>query len=401
MQQRSIAVHQPSQHPALPPPGSGGAPQARPLRVRSLLWVKILVILAPAWFSVLYYGLIASDRYVSEATFVVRNSSRTSVVGGFSAFLKLMGVSSSQDDTFAVHDFITSRDAILKANQKLDLAAIYGKRGVDFISRYPNFYYGSSIDEFHKYIKSRISVVFNANTGISTLTVQAFTPEDAHLVSKVMLEMSEGVINRLNDRIREDSLRQAHVDVQQSEERLRKAQLALTEFRNKELQIDPARSSFLFMEMVARLVQEKVLVQAQASAVAASSPNSPQLAASERQVKALNDQILEERKRITDPTEGLAKQIARFEELMLEREFATRLLSAAILSLDNARADARRQQLYLERITGPYLADKSLQPQRIYEMVSITVLNLILLLIGWLVSTGVTEHAPKIDPKLK
>lgn len=401
MQQRSIAVQQASQQAALPPPGAGTRPEPPRQAARWRGWIKLAVFLAPAWLSVLYYGLFASDRYVSEATFVVRNSSRTSVVGGFSAFLKLVGISSSQDDTFAVHDFITSRDAISQSRGSIDLAAIYGKKGVDFIARYPNLLYGESLDEFHKYLRSRVSVVFNANTGISTLTVQAFTPEDAHKVAKVMLDLSEGVINKLNDRIREDTLRQAHVDVQQSEERLRKAQLALTEFRNRELQIDPGRSSFLFMEMVVRLVQEKVIAQTQAAAVAASSPNSPQLAAIERQVKALNEQIQEERKRIADPTEGLAKQIARFEELMLEREFATKLLSAAIVSLDNARAETRRQQLYLERITGPNVPDKAMQPQRIYETVSIIVLNLILLLIGWLVNTGVTEHAPKIDPKFK
>jgi capsular polysaccharide transport system permease protein len=377
--------------------GSGLSwPTALPPSDKMRRLLILIVALLPSIWAIGYYGIFASDRFVSEATFVVRSSNRASA-GGFAALLRMVGVSSSQDDTFAVHDFIASRDAISQLQGKINLDEVYGRDGVDSLSRYPNLFYGRSLDEFQRYLKSRILVTFNSNTGISTLQVQAFTPAEAQAIARLLLEFSEQVINRMNTRIHDDAVRFAQEEVKMVEDRLRKIQLAITDFCNREIQIDPNRSSVLVMELVAKLSDEVSRLTAQIAEVTASSPNSPQLLSMERRVEALRYQIGQERARITDSSDGLAQKIARFEELNLEREFAARALASAILSLDNARAEARRQQLYLERISGPGLPDRALMPQRLFEIISLIVANLVILLVGWLVMTGITEHAPKLD----
>ena len=50
---------------------------------------------------------------------------------------------------------------------------------------------------------------------------------------------------------------------------------------------------------------------------------------------------------------------------MLEREFADRALASALASLENARAESQRQQLYLERVVAPHAADYPSQPRRL------------------------------------
>ena len=63
-------------------------------------------------------------------------------------------------------------------------------------------------------------------------------------------------------------------------------------------------------------------------------------------------------------------------------------------TLQTLGLEARRKQLYLERIAAPQLPDKATEPERLFNITSIAALNLVLLLIGWLMKTGIAEHAP-------
>lgn len=364
---------------------------------RILSFLLFFVTISPTLLGLFYYGLIAADRYVSEAQFVVRSATRSNGAGGFAAFLQMVGISRSQDDTFAVHDFIGSRDAATQLMERLPLREIYGKADVDLLSVYPNIFYGNTFEQFHRYLRWRIEVVYNSNTGISTLKVQAFRPQDATQIADHLLQLSEQLINQMNVRIRQDSVRFADEEVKRAEQRTVAAQLAITEFRNREVTLDPTRSSIHVMELVARLSGELSNVNALIAEVTASSPSSPQLPGLLRRADAIREQIALERARIGNSSDGLAQKIARFEQLTLEREFSNRSLSAAITALDGARSEARRQQLYLERVAGPSKPDQGLEPQRFFLIATIFAVNLIALMIVWLFVAGLRTHAPVRD----
>jgi capsular polysaccharide transport system permease protein len=361
---------------------------------RALSVLVFLIALSPTFLGAIYYGLIATDRYVSEAQFVVRSATRSSGAGGFAAFLQMVGISKSQDDTFSVHDFIGSRDAVIQLAERLPLREMYGVAEADVLSRYPNIFYGRTLEQFHRYLKWRIEVIYNSNTGISTLKVQAFKPEDATQIADHLLRLSEQLINQMNVRIRQDSVRFADDEVKRAEQRTIAAQLAITDFRNREVTLDPTRSSIHVMELVARLSGELSNASALLAEVTASSPSSPQLPALQRRVQAIQEQIAIERARISNTSDGLAQKIAQFEQLTLEREFSNKALAAAITALDGARSEARRQQLYLERVAGPTKPDQALEPQRIFLVATILTVNLIALMIIWLFVAGIRMHAP-------
>ena len=374
------------------PSGLSAVASRVPKRMLSVF--LFVVALSPTLLGATYYGLIATDRYVSEAQFVVRSATRSSGAGGFAAFLQMVGISKSQDDTFSVHDFIGSRDAVIQLAERLPLREMYGVAEADVLSRYPNVFYGRTLEQFHRYLKWRIEVIYNSNTGISTLKVQAFKPEDATQIADHLLRLSEQLINQMNVRIREDSVRFADDEVKRAEQRTIAAQLAITDFRNREVTLDPTRSSIHVMELVARLSGELSTANALLAEVTASSPSSPQLPALQRRVQAIQEQIAIERARISNTSDGLAQKIAQFEQLTLEREFANKALAAAITALDGARSEARRQQLYLERVAGPTKPDQALEPERFFLITTILAVNLIALMIIWLFVAGIRMHAP-------
>ena len=73
--------------------------------------------------------LIATPRYVSEARFIVRasNQSQPSAIG---VALQGVGLSTAPSDAFAVHEYITSRDAVTDLGRRYDVGAILNPPGI-------------------------------------------------------------------------------------------------------------------------------------------------------------------------------------------------------------------------------------------------------------------------------
>jgi capsular polysaccharide transport system permease protein len=99
--------------PARRPSSSRGSSSFRGFTLgRWRIAARIVLVLLPTLLTAVYYGAIATDRYVSEARFVIRTASKpSSLAGGLGALLQLVGMSRSEDDAYAVRDFLLSRDA--------------------------------------------------------------------------------------------------------------------------------------------------------------------------------------------------------------------------------------------------------------------------------------------------
>lgn len=355
----------------------------------------LLVVAVPTALSALYFGLIASDRFVSESTFVVR-SAKSPLSGGLGGLLQIVGITRSQDDAYSVQEYLLSRDAVAALAQTLPLRDMFNRPGADFFARYPNPLYRSSDEELFQYYKSRVSVVHGATTGLTTLKVETFLADDSLKINQTLLGLGEALVNRMNERIRADAIRFAEAEVKRGEERLVETQVAITEFRNRELMLDPSKSSLIVAELIGRLSAELAAVTAQLREVEASSPSSPQIPGLQRRIAALDGQITLERQRVSTASDGLADKIAGYERLTLQREFAVKALASAVTSLEVARNEARRQQLYLERVVEPHIPDYAEQPRRLRTVILVFAGSLMLFFVGWLLLAGVREHSIKV-----
>lgn len=364
---------------------------------RRLHLLKQLLFVSPTLCALVYFGFLASDRYVSEAQFIIRTASRPVGTAGFGSFLQMAGFGRSQDDIFSVQSFLGSREATRLLAERLPIRSYYGESGGDPIASYPSFIYGPSLEELHKYLRWMITTVYSSNTGITTLRVQAFQPDHAMKIADTLLELSESAVNRMNVRIHEDALRVASREVARNEERLVAAQVAITRFRNAELTIDPGSSSVIVTELIARLSSELAQAQTQLREITESAPNGPLVAPMQRRIAALELQIQNERRKLSAEDGGIAGKIAAYERLVLEREFAKKSLEAAVQALDAANTEARRQQLYLERIAQPVAADYPLAPERLRMILTIAAANLLAFLVGWLFFSGVEERMAEIE----
>lgn len=359
-----------------------------PLWLRERVW---LILFLPTLLSAIYFFSLASDQYESEAKFVVRSAQRPDSLGGLS-FLVQLGLQRSQDDSFIVQDFMLSRDAVRELQQRLPLRTMFKTDALDIIAGYPSLLYGPREERFYKYFQTMVSVIHTDKTGISTLKVRAFSAENAKEIADSLLQLGEGLVNRLNERLLRDAVGRAESEVTEAQNRVIAGQAALTAFRNKELLIDPTRNAVALADLIAKLSTELATTRAQIAEAKMNSSTGPQLPILERKAIALDEQIASERTRVARSSDGLADRIATYDRLILEREFANKMLSTNEADLVRAKVEAAKQLLYLERVVEPNLADYSTQPRRWRSVLTMLVANLFFILIVWLIFTGIREH---------
>ncbi|PWR19556.1 capsule biosynthesis protein [Zavarzinia compransoris] len=356
------------------------------------LWF-ILIVVLPTFGATVYYTAIASDIYLSEAKYIVRSPNRTQL-SALSSVLQGSGLVKAQDDTYAVNDFLQSRDAV-KAIQasNIDLRQIYGRPDTDYFARYPNILFDTSDEGLYKYYLKRVVVALDNSTGITTLSVKAFRPEDARIVAAAALVAGESLINQLSARAQENALRDAQNEVRNAEERVKAAEKSLLDYREREIIIDPTKQSVLLIEGIAKLQAELSMANAQLSQVLQSSPNSPLVPTLRATVRALEEEIIRERAKVAGASGAMAQKIADYQLLILEQEFASKALASATASLETARMEAQRQHFYLERVVEPNAPDVGLYPKRIVSIAIVLISGLVLYFMLWLLLLGVRDHA--------
>lgn len=351
----------------------------------------LIIVALPTLLAAIYYLLIASPRYVSEARFVVRsaNVAQPSAMG---LALNVAGFSSGMNEAFAVHEYMTSRDSMDQLNKRFDLRKILGAKGTDPLSRYPRPWDGKSDESLYKAYLRFLNVGYDSTTGISTIRVEAFSGREAQALNLALLDSGEALVNQLNTRATENAVRDAERDRAVAMAAAEKAREALTAFRTSARFIDPRTEATENTQIIATLSVSIAQLRAERDQLSSEAPASPQLAPLNRRIAGLERQIEEARARMAGNSDSLAPKVGTYEDLMLQREIAERRVTQAEASLLTAQQEASRQKLYLERIVSPNLPDKDTQPRRLRAILTIFGSALLTYGLLWLIWAGIREH---------
>lgn len=352
----------------------------------------VVTVLLPTLLALLYFGGIASDVFISESRFVVRSPQRQTQ-GGLGALLQGTAFSRSQDDTYSVHDFIRSRDALRELEDKLQWRKAYADPAIDLANRFaPASFTDNSFEALHRHYLKHVNIEYDTVSSISVLRVRAYTAEQAKAINEQLLEMGERLVNNMNTRSRQDLIRVAEQEVRVAEERAKGAAAALSSFRADRGVFDPDRQSNIQLQSVSRLREELLAAQSQLDQVKRVSPSNPQVAGLEQRVGTLQRAVDEENARVLGRSGGLSSKSPVFDRLTLEKAFADRQLASALTALDSARSEAARKQLYLERLVQPNLPDSAVEPRRTRAVVTVLLVGLILWGVVSMVLASIREH---------
>ncbi|MBB2175155.1 capsule biosynthesis protein [Gluconacetobacter johannae] len=356
-------------------------------RARSFL----LVVMLPTFVAAVYYFLIAAPQYISQAEFVVRGAT-SQPMGMLSSLLAPEGGSTADEDSYVVQDYLASRDAARTMLRTQGVAAMFNRPDGDWLARFPNVFTGTSFEHFYRYYKRHVLVELDTSTSITTLRVRTFRAQDSQNVATALLVAAEQLVNHMNERQRANMIGSAVKEVEEAQDQLRDVEVQIATYRNREALLDPLRQATPMLSNINDLQVMLTSAKMQLAQVQAESPSSPSIPVYQRRISVLEDQIARSNKEVTGSKTSLVPKITDYDTLVIRRELIEKQLAAAATALESAKAQANRQQVYLEEISRPDLADYAVYPRRIIDVLTVFASFLTAYLMGKLIISGAREH---------
>jgi BexC/CtrB/KpsE family polysaccharide export inner-membrane protein len=353
-----------------------------------LFWVCLV---APTVVAFIYFGVVATDVYVSESRFVVR-SPKKPAASGLGVLLESTGFGNASDEVRAAQGYILSRDGLRAVEVDQLARRAWQNDRIFLLNRFDPFGFDGSFEDLFVYYLEKVSADYDRETGISTLTVRAFSASDAQAINRRLLERAEALVNQLNDRSQDDLVRYAQREVTDAQAKARQAAQELASYRNQAGVIDPERQASVQLQMISKLQDELIGARMQLRQLSVAAKDNPQIPLLKIRIAGLDDAIHEQMGAVAGGKRSLSAAAAQYQRLQLEREFADRQLALALATLQDAKNDARRQRAYVERIAQPSLPDQAMEPRRFRGIVSTILIGLVIWGVLSMLLAGVREH---------
>lgn len=356
----------------------------------------MLMVALPTLVAALYYGLIASDVYISESRFVIKSpDQKRAQTSTLANLVQTTGLSGGQEQTNEVLTYVRSRDALRALEKGAAVQEKFATSQADILSRFPVPFSDNSFESLFKYYGKMVEARLDSETSTAIIKVKAFTPQDAYVINRQLLDLSEGLVNRLNMRAQNKGIAEAQRQVDLATERAKASRVALAGYRNAQALIDPTKQAVGVLEIANTMIGERAALQAQLDLMQRLTPRNPSIPALRNRINAITVQIASQDSRVVGPNGAIASKMGGYENLLVEQEFATQSLNAANTALVQARSEAQRQQYYLERVVDPNMPDKPLLPKRFINVLVVFAAAACLYFIAWMFMIGVLEHAPE------
>lgn len=353
-----------------------------------LLWVFVFI---PTLLLAVYLTFFFSDMYISESSFALRSNEQQELPS--IAGILFPAASGTGTDSHIVQMHISSMDMLEKVAKRIDVLAHYSDRSKDVYSR---LWRHPTREEFLKYWQWAVSATYDPDKGVINLRVKAYTPEMARALNTIILEASEELVNQMNARAHEDSLRLTQKEVSMAEERLLASREALQRFRDATAMLDPSVTAASLEGVVASLEGEAASVQAElAGTLRVMHKGSPRVRNLETKLQGLNEQITKEKARLAglNPQGGnVSALVGDYTRLRTEEEFAQQQLISAMAAFEMARVKTVVQSRYIVPFQPPTLPEESLYPRRVLFTLFGFMGLLLLLGICSLVLAAIRDH---------
>lgn len=349
-------------------------------------------VIAATLLAIAYWGVIASDRYVSEAHVIIQ---RTDVAGGTSMdFGSLLsgGAGSNKTDQLLLRDFLLSLDLLNKLDAKLDLRTHFSNWKRDPLSRM--WFKDASQEKFHQYFLSRVSVEFDDYAGVLVIKAQGYDPETARAISVMMVEEGERAMNQLAHRLAKEQVTFVEKQAAESAIKLQVARNALLSYQNQKGMVSPQATAETLAATINRFEAQRTELQARRGTLLGYlSLKAPAVVELDMQIEAIEKQIEKEQERLTSPDgRPLNLTVEEFQRLEMEALFAQDVYKTALVSLEKSRVEATRTIKKVSVLQNPTLPQYPMEPRRIYNIIVFILVTLLLAGVIHLLAAIIRDH---------
>src|SRR5262249_53884825 len=151
--------------------------------IRALtIFLFVMMVVLPNIAALVYFGLIASDQYMSEAKFTVSSAAipKMDGMGSITGVPPMLIV----QDTQVVTNYIESRAMVEHLERAVGLRDAYSSKSIDWWARFQK---GKPIEKFADYWEKMCSTSIAFPSGIVTLAVRAFSAQDAKRIADAVV----------------------------------------------------------------------------------------------------------------------------------------------------------------------------------------------------------------------
>ena len=244
------------------------------------------------------------------------------------SFAQMAFGQNTSKESYSVHDYILSRDSLKILNDKYQIKNYYSKPSIDFISKFPGLLFWKSSLE-------------NFHQYYQDYIVEVMV-DPTTSISTLKVRSFDPKVSLL---INQDLIVQSENLVNRLSERARRDMIM-----SSQKEVDLAKDK----------------------------------------IQALSSTI--NQLRIQQNIENPNDHVAKLQSLYNEKSFADKQLQAALTSLESARAESFKKQVYLEKIANPKLPDSAMEPRRMRAILGVMAVSFIIWGIVALMVSGVREH---------
>jgi capsular polysaccharide transport system permease protein len=371
------------------------APVRRPAGVRLKGWLRKRGVLGVAGIvcaaSTLYWSVIASDRYVSQANVIVQ---RTDMSGGqamdFSSLLG--GASGSRSDELLLRNYLLSMDMLHKLDARLHLRAHFSDRNRDPLSR---MWSKDVPDEwFLQYYLTRVSVELDEYSGVLMVKAQGFDARTAQAITTVLVQEGERAMNEMAHRLAREQVAFVEKQVAQMGERFQQTRSEVIRFQNAHGLVSPQNRAEQLNGVVERLQAQRTELQTRRTALLGYlEPHAAGVVELDLQIGAIDKQLAEESARLTSTSgRALNSTVEEYQRLEMAAGFAHDIYKTALVALEKGRVDATRNLKKVSVVQSPTLPQQPLEPRRVYNIIVSVLVTLLVAGVVHLLAAIVRDH---------
>lgn len=343
--------------------------------------------------SAIYWGVIASDRYVSEAHIIIQQtdlgSNNQSVDLGS---LLGAGGGASRTDQLFLRDHLLSIDMLKKLDTELNLRAHYSDWQRDPLSRM--WFEDTPMEWFHNYYLSRVSVELDDYSGILVIKTQAYGPKMAYAISTMLVEEGERFMNAMSHSLAREQVGFLEKQVASMNERTLQARQAVLEYQDQQGLASPQDTAENFVTIVNQLEGKLTDLQTRRAAMLGYlMPGSSNIVDLNMQIAAVERQIIREQKRLASPKgKTLNRTVEEFQRLQMNAEFIQDVYKTTLAALERGRVEATRILKKVSVLQSPSEPQYPLEPRRIYSTIVFILGALMIAGIAHLLAAIIRDH---------
>ncbi len=347
----------------------------------------LLAALVPVLIAVSYFGLIASERFVSESAVVLRSGNQSTSSFSFGGLLPVSNPDTQ--DVLVVSDYIISMEMAQHLDKEFSLRDHYSDPQLDVISRLTA---DANDEEYLEYFRGMVTITFEETSSIIAIKTRAFSADIAHNINREIIARSELLINRLSDRIVDDTLNAARLEVESAIANARQISDRLSQFTAENQSINPGTDASSIAGLIAAL--EAKLAETRALYTEKSAylrETTAEMRSLRNRINGIETELQRERQRLTN-NQGIGTAIERYKPLLVEEELGRQRYAAALQALETARVESQTKKRYLATFVQPSQPTSSTEPDRLIDSITAILLSFLLYAVYALFRAAVREH---------